>query len=86
MCLCACVQAEMIAARMVLSEEARDQALMQLLCCYGFLVCFCCVRSKRSRSAASVFQNPQGCHGSNLIAGGAPDEIANKLSCPSSRR
>lgn len=34
-CLCACIQAEMKAARMVLSEEARDQALMQLLCCYA---------------------------------------------------
>lgn len=37
-CLCSpvgsCLQAEMIAARMVLSEAARDQALTQLLCCY----------------------------------------------------
>lgn len=47
-----------------------------LACLLDGLVC--CVEG--GCPAASVFQNTQGCHGSNLIVGSAPDEIASKLS------
>lgn len=81
-CMCVTVsRPRMTAARIVLNKQARDQALMQLMLRVNGHACWlCCERSKGSCPAASVFQNSQGCHGSNLIVGSAPDEIASKLS------